>query len=537
MPTSVRAERVALWAESKEETSMSIVPMPILSAQELSKSFAAVLAVDSVSINFHAGEIHAILGENGAGKSTLMHLLSGLYRPDTGEILLNGSRVSFSSPRAALAAGIAMVHQHFMLVPSLSVAENVLLALPGNRWQRIDHQLLTQDIQARAARYGLTIDVFDTPVASLSVGEQQRVEILKALSSSARVLIFDEPTAVLTPAEVENLFVILRRLKTEDHCILLITHKIPEVLALADRLSILRRGRLVTTREVADCTATELTALMIGEPLTSTPPVATTNTHPEIKGAVPSPSLTLDHVSTNATLGRVALQDVSITINSGEIVGIAGVDGNGQAELAELLLGLHPPTQGELRIQGRATRLTFPAQLRAAGVALIPHDRRHEGLALSLSIEENLLLNSQVLSTFTPGVHFSPYHMRRFAEKQIARFSIRAASPAQPVAALSGGNQQRVVIARELAQGPKILIAANPSRGLDINATEYVHQVLREHAQRGVGILLISTDLDEIIALSTEVYVLYQGHVLGPVDSPTDRATIGQMMTGTRTLW
>lgn len=515
---------------------MSIVPIPTLSARELSKSFAGVLAVDRVSIDFHAGEIHAILGENGAGKSTLMHLLSGLYRPDTGAILLNGNRVSFSSPRAALAAGIAMVHQHFMLVPSLSVAENVLLALPGNRWQRIHRQLLIQDIQARAARYGLTIDAFDTPVASLSVGTQQRVEILKALSSSARILILDEPTAVLTPAEVENLFVILRRLKIEGYCILLITHKIPEVLALADRLSILRRGRLVTTRDVADCTAAELAALMIGEPLTSAPSVAVINTHPGIEGTAPSPSLTLDHVSTNATPGRVALQDVSVTINSGEIVGIAGVDGNGQAELAELLLGLRPPTQGKIRVQGHSVHPFTPAQLRAAGVALIPHDRRHEGLALSLSIEENLLLNTYLLSTFTPGVHFSPQHVRRFAEQQIARFSIRATSPAQSVAALSGGNQQRVVIARELAQDPKILIAANPSRGLDIGATAYVHHTLREHAQHGAGVLLISTDLDEIIALSARVYVLYHGRLLGPVHFPTDRATIGQMMTGTRTL-
>jgi simple sugar transport system ATP-binding protein len=275
---------------------------------------------------------------------------------------------------------------------------------------------------------------------------------------------------------------------------------------------------------------------MIGEPQTFVPSVAPLSSALETAETTPSPILTLDHVSTHATPGRGALHDVSFTTNSGEIIGIAGVDGNGQAELAELLLGLLPPTQGERRIQGRSIHPLTPARLRAAGVALIPHDRRHEGLALALSIEENLLLNSHVLSTFTPGIRFSPQLMRRFAEQQMTRFSIRAASPAQPVAALSGGNQQRVVIARELAQDPKILIAANPSRGLDIGATAYVHQTLREHAQRGASVLLISTDLDEIITLSARVYVLYQGRLLGPVPSPSDRSTIGRMMTGTQTV-
>lgn len=509
---------------------------PVLSARELCKVFAGVPAVDRVSINFQAGQIHAVLGENGAGKSTLMHLLSGLYRPDAGAILLNGQRVAFSSPRAALAAGIAMVHQHFMLVPSLSTAENVLLALPGNRWQRIHRQQLIHDIQTLARRYGLTMDAVDSPVASLSVGAQQRVEILKALASSARVLILDEPTAVLTPVEVENLFGILRGLKLEGYCLIVITHKIPEVLALADRLTILRRGRLVTTREVADCTPSELAALMIGDSPTVVPAVTPPNAAFVTQPSAPAPTLTLDQVSTSPPPARVALHNISFTAYSGDIIGIAGVDGNGQAELAELLLGLLSPTQGEIYIQGHRMRARTPAQFRAAGVALIPHDRRHEGLALSLSIEENLLLNSQVLATFTPGRRFAPQRMRDFAEQQMTRFQIRAVSPAHPVAVLSGGNQQRVVIARELAQAPTVLIAANPSRGLDVGATSYVHQTLRDHAQRGASVLLISTDLDEIITLSTRVYALYQGRLVGPVPAISDRSTIGQMMTGTSTL-
>jgi simple sugar transport system ATP-binding protein len=520
---------------------MNHVPPPILSVRELSKAFSGLLAVDRVSIDFSAGEIHAVLGENGAGKSTLMHVLSGLHWPDAGEILLDGQNVSFSSPRAALAAGIAMVHQHFMLIPSLSVAENVLLALPGSPWQRVRRQLLVQDVRTLATHYGLAIDTFDTPVASLSVGAQQRVEILKVLAASARILILDEPTAVLTPAEVENLFAILRRLKKEGYCILLITHKIPEVLALADRLSILRRGRLVTTRSVANCTAAELAALMIGTPLTAISPSTETTETPVVlsprgEPSTSVPSLALENVSTRTIPGRVALHDISLSVKSQEIIGIAGVDGNGQAELAEVLLGLRPLSHGEIRVQGRPVYPTTPAQFRAVGVALIPHDRRHEGLALSLSIEENLLLNTHVLSTFAPGRQLSPQHVRYFAEQQIVRFGIRTPSPAQLVSALSGGNQQRVVIARELAQNPKILVAANPSRGLDISATAYVHHTLRERCQRGAVVILISTDLDEVIKLSDRVYVLYQGRLLGPVSSTTERATIGQMMTGTCTL-
>jgi simple sugar transport system ATP-binding protein len=499
----------------------------------LSKAFSGNLAVDRVTIDFSAGEIHAVLGENGAGKSTLMHLLSGLHRPDVGEILLNGETVSFSSPRAALAAGIAMVHQHFMLIPSLSAAENVLLALPSTPWQRVRRHLLIQDVRALAERYGLALDAFDIPVSSLSVGAQQRVEILKVLAASARILILDEPTAVLTPSEVENLFAILRRLKKEGYCILLITHKIPEVLAIADRLSVLRRGCLVATRSVTNCTATELAALMIGNPLPAAflPIEAERPTGKETPVSIPL--LTLENVSTQTTPGRVALRNISLRVKSQEIVGIAGVDGNGQAALAEILLGLRPLSHGELRVQGHPVSPTTPAQFRSAGIALIPHDRRHEGLALSLSIEENLLLNTHLLSIFAPGQQFSPQAVRHFAAQQIARFDIRAASPAQPAASLSGGNQQRVVIARELAQNPQILVAANPSRGLDIGATAYVHHTLRAYCQSGAGVILISTDLDEIITLSDRVYVLYQGRLLGPVPSTIERITIGQMMTGT----
>jgi len=509
--------------------------MPDLLLREITKAFSQVLAVDHVSIHFSAGEIHAVLGENGAGKSTLMHLLSGLYQLDAGEIWLNGKRQVFSSPRAANTAGIAMVHQHFMLVPPLTVAENIFLALPGNGREWVRRSALVKRVQALATHYGIPVDSPDAPVMTLSVGAQQRVELLKALAASARVLILDEPTAVLTPGEVENLFLILRRLKDQGYLIIFITHKIPEVLIIADRFSILRQGHLVTTREVATCTASELASLMVDEQgISSSRPINPQLSTNEVSPQLHSPVLSVEGVSVQGESKRNVLRDVSFSVNAGEIVGIAGVDGNGQTELAELLIGLRVPVQGTIHWQGQSLAKPTPAKIRASQVSLIPQDRRQEGLALTLALEENLLLNISLLSTLTPGVLLPPQKVRHFAEEQIVQFGIQTASPTQLAAALSGGNQQRVVIARELAANPKLIIAANPSRGLDIGATHYIHQLLLDRCRYGAGVVLISTDLDEILTLSTRVYTLYQGQLLGPVEPVDGRQTIGQMMTGAR---
>ncbi|MBM4255970.1 MAG: ABC transporter ATP-binding protein [Deltaproteobacteria bacterium] len=509
--------------------------MPDLAIRDLTKTFRGTLAVDHVSIDFPAGEIHAILGENGAGKSTLMHLVSGLYRPDLGTILIDGHPHRFSSPRSALAAGIAMVHQHFMLIPSFTIAENILLAHAGSSLDRIDRKVLSQQIVTLATHFGINIENPDTPIAALSVGSQQRVEILKALAASARILILDEPTAVLTPAEVENLFAVLRRLKQERYLILLITHKIPEVVAIADRLSVLRRGRLVTTKNTATTTPAELAQLMVGElPLPSASLNLTSSTsrdHPPHT----SPHLSLDSTSFSTSSRGVSLHNLSLDVRPGEIVGIAGVAGNGQTELIEILLGLQQPTQGTITISGNQLRRSSPAQMRTLGIALIPQDRRQEGLALSLSVEDNLLLNSQRLATVSPGPFLSPSDLRHFAITQIDRFGIRTSSPFAATSSLSGGNQQRIVIARELATQPQLIIAANPTRGLDIGATDYVHRTLNEHCQRGAGVLLFSTDLDEILALSHRIYALYHGRLLGPVDPQIEPAILGQMMTGVTT--
>jgi simple sugar transport system ATP-binding protein len=510
--------------------------MPDVALRDLTKSFPGTLAVDHVSIDFHAGEIHAILGENGAGKSTLMHLLSGLYRPDSGAILIDGRPHHFSSPRAALAAGIAMVHQHFMLIPSFTIAENILLALPGSSTNRIDRNALAQQVTDLATHFGLIIESPDTPIAALSVGSQQRVEILKALAASARVLILDEPTAVLTPAEVENLFVVLRRLKQESYLVLLITHKIPEVLAIADRLSVLRRGRLVTTKNTEATSPQELARLMIGDLPLPPPQQTATLLSTTSDNASHLPALcSLENISTPASPGRASLHNLSLNLCAGEIVGIAGVAGNGQTELSEILLGFRQPTQGTLSIKGIQLHQTTPAQRRALGVALIPQDRRHEGLALALSVEENLLLNTQRLSTLSPGLFLNLNDIHQFAVSQIKHFGIRTSSPTALASSLSGGNQQRVIIARELATNPHVIIAVSPTRGLDIGATDYVHRTLRDHCQRGAGVLLISTDLDEILALSHRIYALYQGRLVGPVEPTAGHATLGQMMTGVTT--
>ena len=507
--------------------------MPDVSVREISKTFSTVRAVDHVSIDFYAGEIHAVLGENGAGKSTLMHLLSGLYTPDSGEIRIAGQRRVFPSPRAARAAGIAMVHQHFMLVPTLTIAENILLALPGSGRGIVRRSPLTRYVQELAARYDIAIEPPDTLVAALSVGAQQRVEILKALATVARVLILDEPTAVLTPDEVESLFRTLCRLKREGYLILLITHKIPEVLAVSDRLSVLRQGRLVATRDTSSCTADELATLMVGETLPPSPLRQTARWHAASVGEKPEQLLvSLENVFVRSQNGRTALRDISFQVRSSEVVGIAGVDGNGQTELVELLIGLRAPIRGTLQLRDELVAAPTPAGLRAAGVSLIPQDRQQEGLALSLAIEENLVLNTHVLETLTPGLLLPPRAVRRFATEQMTRFNIRTPLPTQPASTLSGGNQQRVVIARELASDPQVIVAANPTRGLDVSATRYVHQALVEGCSRGAGVVLISTDLDEVLALSDRIYTLYQGQLLGPVEPTTGRAQLGRMMTG-----
>lgn len=507
--------------------------MQKLSLRALTKTFSGVRAVDQVTLEFQAGEIHAILGENGAGKSTLMHLVSGLYRPDSGEICIDDRPQLFPSARIARAAGIAMVHQHFMLIPTLTVAENVLLALPGSVHERIKAAELAPRITALASQYGVTLEDPNARVVDLPVGAQQRIEILKALATSARVLILDEPTAVLTPNEADNLFASLRNLKQNGYLILFITHKIPEVLAVSDRLSILRKGKLITTRDTSSCSPTDLAQLMMEDSTSTFSRTAVTSANVAERQSLPLfPLLTLNEVSLTTSPARKVLHQISFTLHHGEIIGVAGVDGNGQSELAEVLIGIRTPTEGTVALKGKRLYKPTPADLRTAGIAIIPQDRRREGLALNLSVAENLLLNVALLSRLTLGIILRSTIVRAFAERCISRFSIVPSTPHRPASTLSGGNQQRIVLARELSNSPQVIIAVNPSRGLDINATQYIHQQLQERRAEGSGVILISTDLDEILSLSDRVFVLYQGRLLGPVAPTTSKETLGQMMGG-----
>lgn len=499
----------------------------------LTKTFSGVRAVDRVTLEFQAGEIHAILGENGAGKSTLMHLVSGLYRPDSGKIYLDDCPQEFSSARVAHAAGIAMVHQHFMLIPSLTIAENLLLALPGRICETIKVQELVRRVTDLAMQYGVALEDPTVLVSRLPIGSQQRVEILKALATNARLLILDEPTAVLTPNEVEKLFASLRRLKRDGYIILFITHKIPEVLAISDRLSILRAGKLITTKETSSCSPSDLAQLMLADSTSAVAPTTARSTRPNNRQPLSSaPLLQLDNVSLARPQARNILRQISFTLHPGEIIGFAGVDGNGQSELAEILIGIQTPTEGTFYLKGARLTKPSPADIRSAGVAIIPQDRRSEGLVLNLSVAENLLLNTSVLASEAAGVKLPVATVRIFAEKCINRFSIVPPLPDLPAAALSGGNQQRIVLARELSTAPQIIIAFNPSRGLDINATRFIHHQLQERRAQNSGVILISTDLDEILTLSDRIYVLYQGALLGPVAPIVSRETLGEMMGG-----
>jgi general nucleoside transport system ATP-binding protein len=509
--------------------------MPDISLRAISKVFHNTRAVDDVTIDFHAGEIHALLGENGAGKSTLMHILCGLYKPDAGQILIDGEPCCFSSPRAALTAGIAMVHQHFMLISTLSITENVFLATTGNKLQLARPHSLAQQVRNLAARHNIAIGNPNTRVATLSVGEQQRVEILKALAAETQVLILDEPTAVLTPTEVEDLFSTLQRLKYHGYTILLITHKIREVLAVSDRLSVLRRGRLVATRDTATCTANELIHMMVGaapDPLSL--PSATNTISSKTAKAPRIPLLAVQNLSLAAENTRPSLRNISFCLAPGEILGVAGVEGNGQTALVDCLTGCRSPDHGTIWLGTQDMSMCMtPAQMRSAGVAFIPQDRRREGLATELTIAENLLLNTHRLTTAIAGPLLTRATITHLAHQQIIRFAIHPPIPTSPVSTLSGGNQQRIVIARELASNPQLILAINPTRGLDVGATRYVQQTLIDHCCRGAGVLLISSDLDEIFALSTHIYTLYQGQLQGPVQ-PTvgGREQIGRMMAG-----
>ena len=489
----------------------------------ITKTFPGVLANDRVCFDINQGEVHALLGENGAGKSTLMRQLYGLYRPDEGEILINGKPCVFNSPADAIAAGIGMIHQHFMLVPTLSVAENVALGLKSSREPLKDMDVVTARIIDLAKLYGLKVDP-SAYVWQLSVGEQQRVEIIKALYRGASLIILDEPTAVLTPQEVNDLFLTLRQMASDGHALVFISHKLNEVLAISSRVTVLRDGKVIGTRLTKEVTKNELVKMMVGRevrPL-APQPLKSGPVYLEIKG-----------LHSMGDRGTEALRGIDLQIHSGEIVGLAGVSGNGQRELAECLAGVRKTTNGSILLAN--TDITsMPLKTRVdSGLSYIPEERMRDGAIREFSVEENIFLHDHASPRFTHGMFLDFNRMKDFARSLVSNFSVKTPTLDTPIKNLSGGNIQKLIMARELSRQPKVLIAAQPTRGVDIGATEYIHQRLLQQREEGTAILLISEDLDEIVELSDRIAVIYEGTIIGVVErNQATTEQIGLMMAG-----
>jgi ABC-type uncharacterized transport system ATPase subunit len=497
----------------------------MLAVRDISKRFGPVEALDGVSLDFRAGEVHAVLGENGAGKSTLMHVLSGLCQPDAGSVQLDGRRLDLSTPQSARRAGIGMVHQHFTLVERLTVAENLVLSLPDRPRLALSRSRLAQSATQIAARLDLDIGDPEAVTGTLAVGTRQRIEIVKALAYDARVLILDEPTAVLTRGEIDQLFSLLRQLRDAGRVVVFITHKLREVTDVADRVTVMRRGRVVTTREAVAIGEGEMAELMVG---VLAPPV--TRLRATVAPGAPD-RLSLSSLSTAPDGGR-ALRSVSLTVRAGEVFGIAGVAGNGQQELFEVLVGSRTTTEGEIRVDGQEVRLTSPAAASAAGIGHIPPDRQQEGLVLPMSVADNCLLNCGVLAHLRRGPFLSGGEVRTFADDLVRRHSVQTESVDAPAATLSGGNQQRLIVGRQLFLQPKVLIAANPTRGLDVAAARSVHDALSAFAASGRAVLLISGDLDEVLDLSHRLAVLHAGRLSQTLSPTVSGDRLGRLMAG-----
>ena len=499
-------------------------PVPAVRMVGITKLFPGVLANDAVDFEAAVGEVHALLGENGAGKTTLSNILTGLYRPDEGHIELYGEPVQLHSPRDALDAGVSMVHQHFRLVEPLTVADNLLL---GSRTPRywLGKRAGLRQVREISEALHMPVDA-GARIWQLSVGEQQRVEIIKAVFRGSRVLILDEPTAVLTPQEASQLFTTLRVMASEGHAVILITHKLHEVMAVADRITVLRGGRFVATVPVSEASLRSLAALMVGREIVEGRRVDRAHSIGDVV-------LDVANLSAVGDRGALAVKSVSFEVRSGEIVGVAGVAGNGQRELAETISGMRMPSGGTIRVDAHDLRPGDPRSAIRARVAHIPEDRLGTGLAPSLSIARNAALKTYRSPPVSRGPFLVMKRMGELALSLIRRYDVKAPGPETPARNLSGGNLQKLVLGREFEGEPRLLIAAQPTRGLDVGAIETVHSYLRDAAAKGVAVLLISEDLDEILALTDRVIVMYEGAIAGDLDSDAATAEeIGYLMAG-----
>jgi general nucleoside transport system ATP-binding protein len=497
----------------------------VLGLRGISKRFGSVETLSDVDVDFRAGEVHGLLGENGAGKSTLMNIIYGLLSPDAGTIRLDGSPLRFERPGAARRAGIGMVHQEFALVDALSVAENLALALHSGSALRCNLNAVTIAATRLAMEIGLEVGDLSRPAGELPVGVRQRVEILKAVAGETRVLILDEPTSVLTPGETAHLLRVLDRLRSRGVAVIFITHKLREVMAIADRVTVLRRGRIVATLPRSEVDEEALARMMIGTMLLP-------RRRPERPSAADeAPRLAITGLSLDPP-SAARLCEIDLHVAQGEVLGVAGVDGNGQSELFEMLVGLRAPTSGTISVDGHAFSHFDPATAIGAGIGHIPPDRQRQGLVMQASVQDNAVLNRALLRRLARGPFLSAAALRTTAQQLIVGYSIRVDNQEAPVATLSGGNQQRLVVARTLALEPKVIVAFNPTRGLDIVAARSVFEAIERAVVRGAAVLLISTDLDEVVELSDRIAVLYRGRLSEPMLPPFPVERLGHMIAG-----
>ena len=496
----------------------------VIEMREITKVFGEFVANDKINLELRKGEIHALLGENGAGKSTLMNMLAGLLEPTSGEIVVNGQVVKLDSPSKAASLGIGMVHQHFMLVEAFTVSENIILGSELTKNGVLDITRATREILELSERYGLAVDP-SAKVADISVGAQQRVEILKTLYRGADILIFDEPTAVLTPSEIDELMAIMKNLVKEGKSIILITHKLDEIRAVSDRVTVIRRGKSIETVEIAGATNADLAEMMVGRSVS----FKTVKQAPQPKEVV----LSIKDLVVNENRGVPAVKNLSLDVRAGEIVGIAGIDGNGQSELIQAITGLRKIESGSVELKGQSIVGLHPRQITELSVGHVPEDRHRDGLVLEMMISENIALQTYYKEPLSKKGILNYTNIIDYAKKLMQEFDVRAASEIVTASALSGGNQQKAIIAREIDRNPDLLIVSQPTRGLDVGAIEYIHKRLIQERDNGKAVLVVSFELDEILNVSDRIAVIHDGKIQGIVTpETTNKQELGVLMAG-----
>ena len=496
----------------------------VIEMREITKVFGEFVANDKINLELRKGEIHALLGENGAGKSTLMNMLAGLLEPTSGEIVVNGQAVKLDSPSKAASLGIGMVHQHFMLVEAFTVAENIILGSEMTKNGVLDIARATREINELSERYGLAVDP-SAKVADISVGAQQRVEILKTLYRGADILIFDEPTAVLTPSEIDELMAIMKNLVKEGKSIILITHKLDEIRAVSDRVTVIRRGKSIETVEIAGATNADLAEMMVGRSVS----FKTEKQEAQPKEVI----LSIKDLVVNENRGVPAVKNLSLDVRAGEIVGIAGIDGNGQSELIQAITGLRKIESGSVELKGQSIVGLHPRQITEMSVGHVPEDRHRDGLVLEMMISENIALQTYYKEPLSKKGILNYSNIINYAKKLMQEFDVRAASEIVPASALSGGNQQKAIIAREVDRNPDLLIVSQPTRGLDVGAIEYIHKRLIQERDNGKAVLVVSFELDEILNVSDRIAVIHDGKIQGIVTpETTNKQELGVLMAG-----